>query len=73
MDQLMNQAKDMIAAFKGPHYAFGAGILDRVGTLTAQVGKRGLDSWPAGASAGQSAGFALASARLGSSGCFPER
>jgi alcohol dehydrogenase len=42
MDQLMNQARDMIAAFKGHHYAFGAGVLDRVGPLTAQVGKRAL-------------------------------
>jgi alcohol dehydrogenase len=42
MDQLINQAKDMIAAFKGHDYAFGAGVLDRVGPLTAQLGKRAL-------------------------------
>ncbi|UCF92209.1 MAG: iron-containing alcohol dehydrogenase [Desulfobacterales bacterium] len=42
MDALMKQARDLILAFKGDRYAFGAGVLDQVGPLTAQIGRRAL-------------------------------
>jgi hypothetical protein len=42
MDTLIKQAKDMIISFKGESYTFGANVLDQVGSMTAQLGKRAL-------------------------------
>lgn len=42
MSELMEQARDMIVSFKGKRYAFGTGVLDRIGPMTAQVGRKAL-------------------------------
>lgn len=42
MDTLIEQATDMIISFKGDSYVFGTGVLQRIGPMTAQVGKRAL-------------------------------
>jgi hypothetical protein len=42
MDEMIEQAKGLIRKFKGQAYAFGKGVLDQVGPMTAQVGTRGL-------------------------------
>jgi alcohol dehydrogenase class IV len=42
MENLINEAKGLIIEFKGDDYAFGTGVLDRVGAMTAQIGKRAL-------------------------------
>jgi alcohol dehydrogenase class IV len=38
----MGLARDLLTGFKGADYAFGMGVLARVGPLTAQVGRRAL-------------------------------
>jgi alcohol dehydrogenase len=40
MTGLLEKAKDLITRFKGSRYAFGIGILDKIGPMTAQLGKR---------------------------------
>lgn len=42
MSDLIEQARDMIVSFKGERYAFGTGVIDQIGPMTAQVGKRAL-------------------------------
>jgi len=42
MIELIDQAKDLITRFKGGNYAFGMGVLDQIGPMTAQIGKRAL-------------------------------
>jgi len=42
METLIEQATDMIISFKGDSYVFGAGALENIGPMTAQVGKRAL-------------------------------
>ncbi len=42
MSDLREQARDMIVSFKGKRYAFGTGVLDRIGPMTAQVGRKAL-------------------------------
>jgi alcohol dehydrogenase class IV len=42
MTELIDQAKNLIVGFKGNNYAFGTGILDQIGPMTAQIGKRAL-------------------------------
>jgi alcohol dehydrogenase len=42
MENLTQQAKNLIVEFKGNDYAFGTGALEQVGSMTAQVGRRAL-------------------------------
>jgi alcohol dehydrogenase len=42
MENLTQQAKRLLAEFKGNDYAYGAGVLDRVGPMTAEIGTRAL-------------------------------
>jgi alcohol dehydrogenase class IV len=42
MNDIAKRAKDLLHEFKGDRYAFGTGVLSRVGPMTAQVGKRAL-------------------------------
>jgi alcohol dehydrogenase class IV len=42
MEKLIRDAKGLIVEFKGNDYAFGTGVLDGVGSMTAQIGKRAL-------------------------------
>jgi len=42
MDNLRKKAGDLLVTFKGDRYAFGMGILDQVGSMTAQIGTRAL-------------------------------
>lgn len=42
MEKLISDAKGLIVEFKGNDYAFGTGVLDGVGSMTAQIGKRAL-------------------------------
>lgn len=42
MTELIDKAKNLIVGFKGNNYAFGTGILDQIGSMTAQIGKRAL-------------------------------
>jgi alcohol dehydrogenase len=42
MNDLIEKARKMIVAFKGEKYAFGTGVLEKAGPLTAQVGKHAL-------------------------------
>lgn len=42
MEDLVGKAKDLLVSFKGDRYAFGIGVLDQVGPMTAQLGHRAL-------------------------------
>jgi alcohol dehydrogenase len=42
MENLTQEAKNLIAEFKGKDYAFGTGALAQVGPMTAQIGRRAL-------------------------------
>ena len=42
MDEKIQCAKELIYKFKGDTYAFGMGVLDQAGPLTAQFGKRAM-------------------------------
>jgi len=42
MTELIDKAKNLIVGFKGNNYTFGTGILDQIGPMTAQIGKRAL-------------------------------
>jgi alcohol dehydrogenase len=42
MENLTQEAKKLIVEFKGNDYAFGSGVLERVGPMTAGIGKRAL-------------------------------
>ncbi|UCD79013.1 MAG: iron-containing alcohol dehydrogenase [Desulfobacterales bacterium] len=42
MENLVGEAKALIVEFKGKDYAFGSGVLDRVGLMTAEIGQRAL-------------------------------
>ncbi len=42
MQTLINDAKGLIIEFKGNDYAFGSGVLDGVGSMTAEIGQRAL-------------------------------
>ena len=42
MENLTQEAKKLIVEFKGNDYAFGTGVLEQVGPMTAQVGRRAL-------------------------------
>jgi len=42
MENLTQEAKKLIVEFKGNDYAFGTGVLEQVGTMTAQIGRRAL-------------------------------
>lgn len=42
MTELIDQAKKLLVGFKGNTYAFGTDILDQIGSMTAQMGKRAL-------------------------------
>ncbi len=42
MENLIGEAKELIVEFKGNDYAFGSGVLEQVGPMTAQIGRRAL-------------------------------
>ena len=42
MSNLENKAKELLVKFKADRYAFGAGALDKVGSMTVQLGKKAL-------------------------------
>lgn len=42
MENLTQEAKKLIVEFKGSDYVFGTGVLEQVGTMTAQIGRRAL-------------------------------
>ena len=42
MENLAQEAKRLIVEFKGSDYAFGSGVLEQVGPMTAAIGKRAL-------------------------------
>ena len=42
MENLAQEAKRLIVEFKGSDYAFGSGVLEQVGPITAAIGKRAL-------------------------------
>ena len=42
MKNLIGEAKALIVEFKGSDYAFGSGVLEQVGPMTAAISKRAL-------------------------------
>ena len=40
------KAKELLREFKGDHYLHGMGVLSQVGSVTAELGKRGAGSRP---------------------------
>ncbi len=42
MENQIEEAKKLIVEFKGNDYAFGTGVLEQVGPMTAQIGRRAL-------------------------------
>ncbi len=42
MKDLVRKAKDLVIRFKGDRYAFGIGVLNQVGPITAELGRRAL-------------------------------
>ncbi len=42
MENLIGEAKELIVEFKGNDYAFGSGVLEQVGPMTAAIGQRAL-------------------------------
>lgn len=48
MKELQEKARQFLAEFKGDRYAYGMGALDRVGSLTAELGRRALVAGPVG-------------------------
>ena len=42
MEELVEKARELLLKFKGTRYAFGRGVLAKVGPMTAQLGRRAL-------------------------------